>query len=228
MRLTLLLSLSICTLLLSCDKNANHVLLFEGPQPMNGNDLKEFSSSLQGKYIKEEDSSFLLIDKNKIIEVSMYSWMFSQNQLDSTEGVDIHDKKSIVDYYKKQGFEASVIGDSIWIKVIMTDTLFRFSDNSKLRKYKGNYFLNTEVYEGAWEVCKLELLKDKQLKLSYIYPEDSTEVDKMEKITAVSIINQDSESYQQEYKINPSKKEFKKIVREEDFVEGVKIYKKVE
>jgi hypothetical protein len=228
MRVPLFLSIFISILLTACEKRGSDLLLFEGPQPLNGNDLKEFSSSIQGKYIKGEDSSFLIIDKNKIIEISSYKWMYSKNQFDSTDGVNIHDDKSIIDYFKKQGFQASIIGDSISTTFTANDTLFLLSDKSKLRKFKGNYFLNTEVYDGAWEVCRLELLKDKQLQLSYMYPEDSTEVDKMEKITAVSIINKDSESYEQKYKINPSKKEFKRLVKEEDFISGARIYKKIE
>lgn len=227
MRSSLLLITFLSSFLFSCEKDSR-TLLFEQPQPSTGKDLKVFSSSLQGKYIKDEDSSILIIDKNKIIEISSYKWMHSKDQLDSTEGVDILDEKSIIDYYKKQGFQASIVGDSILTTITSKDTLFLLSSNAKLRKFKGDYFLNTEVYDGAWEVCRLELLENKQLRLSYLYPEDSIEVTKMEKITAVTIINKDSESYEQKYKINPSKREFKKLVKEEDFISGVKIYKKVE
>jgi hypothetical protein len=210
-------------ILLACEKRSG--VLFLEPQPNTAKDENAFRKNIQGKYLFPKDSSLVIINNNSVVKVITFKGRFAKSDIDSTYHVNVNDDNSILEALRKYSMEGYIIGDSIFAKSIIKDTLFYISEDNKLRMFRGYYFLNTKVNENSYSVLRLELFKRRYLKFSQIMPLDSLDY-KYRAITPVQKIMHDSVMVQ--YNMRPTKKELKKLMKEEAFIEEDEVYIKTE
>jgi hypothetical protein len=216
----LLASILLTFTLFACEKRP--AVLFMEPQPNTSKDEVSFRKNIQGKYLFSEDSSLVIVDEKSVVKVITIKWKFSKSDIDSTSQ---NDDKSILEGLKKDGMEGYIIGDSVFTKSIIKDTLFFISGDNKLRTFKGYHFLNTKVNENSYDVLRMEVFKKRYLKFSMINPFDS--LDKYQAITPIQKIVDDSGSVVQ-YNMRPTKKELKRLMKEEAFMNDDELYVKIE
>ena len=85
------------------------------------------------------------------------------------------------------------------------DTLYFQSDKFRLRKFKGYYFLSQQIFEGAWQVQKIEETKDGLILGSIA---TKLELNNLRTITETG----DSTNV-----FKPTKQQFKKLIEQNGF-----------
>jgi hypothetical protein len=214
-------------LFLACEKRPT--VVFQEPQPNTSKDEASFRNNVQGKYFNEKDSSFILVTDKSVVRILTLKYKFSKSGIDSSSQININDDNSIISGLRKDGIEARIIQDSIFGISVVKDTLFNISGDHRLRTFKGYYFLNTRIRENAYHVLRMDLIKKKYLKFSEIHPSDS--LDRFQTITPINKIFGDSvgESGRVvQYNMSPTKKELKRLMKEEAFIEDDEVYVKTE
>lgn len=103
---------------------------------------------------------------------------------------------------------------------------WKLSDSSFLRYYKDMYLFNTESYLHSircWEIYIIEILNNGQLIKVYSFEsEDSLKLSKL--LNTTPLIESDT-GFFDEYLVNPTRKQFKKIVKDSLFVEVGRLIK---
>ncbi len=123
------------------------VVTFEQPQPEGIDSLNVIPRKLIGQYISKDGSGKLTIDRKSMIIIYDYEVKQPKDSVDWDE-MTAEDKK----HYK-------VEGNSVIEHIINTDTIFYFSKDYVLKKFKGYYFINSRVDNESWFVQKLKLQK---------------------------------------------------------------------
>lgn len=203
--------------LISCRKSDAPIAGFEEPQPIDISNLSKIPNRLFGKYLNIKDSSLLVINENVIKRVNNFSGKIHIKELDS---VNVLSGNAVINLKTKERIQVRRIGDSLLFHQKYTDTIFRLSKMNVLKKYKGYYFLNIFFDEKNWETKKVKLSKGK-LTISTI--NSIEEIHNLEKITASS-----HDTISQVFKFKPTKRQFKKFVKEEGFGEEDETYIKQE
>jgi hypothetical protein len=202
-------------LLFGCEQNKESIDFLE-PQPNNMDNSKSFNKRFRGQYINPIDSSILLIVSDKIIKVRNIQLKFSRNDIDSTfKGDKANDKEIRYELEKENITVNRFVGDSIFSTWAIKDTLFKISEENLCRFFKGSYFLNYTIDSQTWKVQRLDLDKNK-LTLSMIMPNDS-----LFKELAVKdkFIVKDDSGFVKGYQIKPTKKELRRLVKNNSFKE---------
>jgi len=197
-------------------------LRFEEPQPSGDRNENKFKRKYQGTYLCLDDSSILTIDKNKIIQEWHIVTKLTKAQLDTTEGIEIKDGL----LYSKDSEEplpVEFIGDTAVLTFDFDKTIFQISDNQVLRYFKGLYFLNFREPDSLWTVKALKLDKEGILTIKRIYGGEN-EIQKIKDMTTVEEIT-DEEDKVVDYKVRPTKKELKEIMKSDLFKEGTRFQK---
>lgn len=204
--------LLIGTFLLACDGIETS---FEQPQPAKAKNLNRIPSELRGKYFNEEDSLFLYVSRNSIVQEGTYAF---RQLLDSmeTETKQLQLKsdqpKDTTIIIQEDGFEikAQVQGDSIFVNVSGQKTLFEISDSQLLRRSGKQYFISkSRSGSNNWEVQTMSL--EKGVLLISPLP-DKENIDSVKTITRVeTLLDDDGEI--DAYKLDPTLTELLKIVK---------------
>ncbi len=210
----LLLSLSI----LSCTNN----LKFQEPQPSGDKNEKKFKNSYQGTYLCLDDSSILFIKKDMMIQEWLITAEISKNELDTTAEIKHLNGQYFIEG-KDEPLDITILGDSAVLRYKLTDTLFQLSDNQLLRYFKGQYFLNYKEADDQWIVKTLNLNREGLLTLSDIHGGED-EIEKIKEMTPVEEITNE-EGKVVDYKVQPTKKELKKILKSDVIQEGSRFQK---
>ena len=197
-------------------------LNFEEPHPSNDKNENKFKRKYQGTYLCLSDSSILTIDKDKIIQEWYIVAKFTKAQLDTTEGIEIKEGL-LYSEDSKEPFPVEFIGDTAVLEYHFNKTIFRLSDNQVLRYFKGLYFLNFRESDNLWTVKTLTLDKEGILTINRIYGGEE-EIQKIKDITTVEEIT-DDEGKVVDYKVRPTKKELKEIMKSDLFKEGTQFQK---
>jgi len=179
---------------------------FTEPQPKDVATLSGFPQRIQGKYLSADDSTFLQITANSMIRIYDFNEKMHLSQLDSTEQI-IGD--SLFNLNTNRGQLIRIEGDSIVMHLNDIDTLFTIDKQNVLKKFKGYYFVNINIPTDNWEVKKLEISHGK-LTLSDISPEED-----MNQLKIITESNQDTTPYI----LSPTRRQFKKFVRNEGFLD---------
>jgi len=192
---------------------------FLEPQPNTSENENSFNKRYRGHYRNLADSTQLLILQDRIIESRSIPVAFSRNDLDSTFTVDKTNDEQIKLVLAKENITVDrFAGDTIYSILATRDTIFKISDQNVCRFFKGSYFLNYTDDQATWKVHRLTLNK-KELSLSRIMPTDS--LFELLPVREKVIIRDDSGRVAH-YQIKPSKKELKKLVKHNVFVESDK------
>lgn len=197
-------------------------LSFEEPQPSGDRDENKFKRKYQGTYLCLGDSSILTIDKNKIIQEWHIVAKLTKAQLDTTEGIEIKDGL-LYSEDSEEPLPVEFIGDTAILTYDFDKTIFQLSDDQVLRYFKGLYFLNFREPDNLWTVKTLTLDKEGILTISRIYGGED-EIQKIKDMTTVEEIT-DKEGKVVDYKVRPTKKELKEIMKSDLFKEGTRFQK---
>jgi len=196
---TIILSIVILS---SCD----NMVRFEVPQPEGRQNEKSIPKKLLGTYSSLTDSSTLIITKTHIISFSKFDIAGLVSELDSVDRVKYKTDTTFSDLEGNMKVDVTIINDSIFEHTDYRDTLFDFSNNDVLRKFKGYYFLNHETSRKNWFVTKLGVTKN-GLVLGTI--SDSKDLENLRELT-----NTKSDTI---YSFNPTRKELKKFLKDNGF-----------
>jgi len=129
--------------LTSCE----NVITFNKPQPEGVDSLTVIPKKLIGHYIGKDGATSLEINRFCIIQHFDY---------------DVKQLKDSLDWENLTRAEKSKyrsVGDSAIEHVVDIDTLFSFSEDHVMKKFKGYYFLNSREGKRSWFVQKLKLNK---------------------------------------------------------------------
>lgn len=123
------------------------VVTFDRPQPADVDSLTKIPGRLIGKYISNDGSAILTINgKSMVIH---YDYEIRQHK----------DSIDMTDMSPEEKAACRIEGNWVIEHIRDTDTLFHFSNENVLKKFKGYYFLNSLVHENAWFVQKMQLHK---------------------------------------------------------------------
>jgi hypothetical protein len=137
------------------------------------------------------------------------------SQLDSTNQI-IGD--SLFDLTTNTGQLIRIEGDSIVRHIHGEDTLFAIDSKNVLKKFKGYYFANIFMPPDTWEVKKLEFSRGKLILSSISAKED------LDQLKTVAESTQDTASSA----FSPSRKQFKKFVRNDGFRDSEVYFKLID
>jgi hypothetical protein len=177
---------------------------FDKPQPDDVAALGGFPKRIQGKYLSSEDSTFLQIAANSMFRIYDFDQKIHLSQLDSNEQI-IGD--TLFNLKTNKGQIIQIEGDSILLHVNEVDTLFAIDKLNVLKKFKGYYFVNIHMPPDTWQVKEIEISHGKLTLRSISKKED------LEQLKAIIESIQDTTPYV----FSPTRKQFKKFVRNEGF-----------
>jgi hypothetical protein len=221
MKTTLYLILSIC--LISCADY--EYVRFETSQPDGVNESKSFNRKIKGEYINCTNSEDkLTITNNMILNSLTLNFKTHRNEIefDSTLTINRNNDDELRELFVSEGYKVEINGDTIYAVHTEIDTVFLISQNQVLKEFKGSYFLNFKRDENYWEVNRLNLTKDTLL-IGQISPSDT--LLRFDFVSKTEEFNDSDSTKTTEYSINPSKKEFKKLMKSNSFEECLCYYK---
>ncbi|KAF2517721.1 hypothetical protein [Flavobacterium foetidum] len=190
---------------------------FQNPQPDKDSELNSFPSKFRGLYVNN-DSTFIRIEENRILEEYFYKFKIHKLALDSLrEEYDIVGDKLIMKDTKGK-YNILSKGDSIELLQKRIDTLFRFSLYQKAKRIAGQLILSRKD-SIFWKVQFVSIEKN-MLRFKNLH--DIKDLKKLDSVTKVKGTKLDSISYL----IKPSRSEFRKIFEIKDLGYDLE-YKKV-
>ncbi len=199
-------------ILVSCGPN----LYFDEPQPARDTNDLIFKDKFQGIYQSLEDSSTLTISEFKIIQKWDYYLRFSKSEMDSIDEIEFKNDRF---KYKDIGvnFTVNVDGDSATVRVQSTKRIFHISKSNILRYYKKTYFLNYKTADNLWKVKIINLNRKGELEFRSLRT-TSENISNIKEYTEV-------DSLYNSYKLKPSKREIRKLLGSNLFVNDSKFIK---
>ena len=199
------------------EKSKEDSVDFLEPQPSEIKNSETFNKKYQGNYIDPNDSSQLLILPNKLIKTVYLRGVCLRNDLDSSFKGDKNNNDDVIASLKKDNIDVAYIdGDSIHFVWNIKDTLFSISPTNIAKYYKGSYFLNYTNDQLTWKVQRMDLSK-KRLSIGVIMPNDSLFT--VIHIENISEVKNDT-GLVTNYKMKPSKKELKRLIKRDAFIES--------
>jgi hypothetical protein len=223
MKNTLYILLIIC--LASCSGDYEYVR-FETSQPDGVIESKSFNRKVKGEYINcTNPDDKLIVTNNLILNSRTLRFKTHRNdlELDSTITVNRNNNDELSELFISEGYKIQINGDTINAFLTDIDTVFRISENQVLKKFKGSYFLNFKRGEHYWDVSRLNLTKDTLL-VGQISPSDT--LLRFDFVSKTEEFDDSDSTTTTEYSINPSRKEFKKLMKPNSFEECECYYKK--
>jgi hypothetical protein len=199
---------------------------FETAQPNGVNESKSFNRKVIGIYINcSNPDEKLTITNNQILNSRTLKLKIHRNDLDfdSTITIDRSIDNELKTHFSRDGYNIEIKGDTINASQTRIDTVFMISENQVLKKFKGSYFLNFKQEERFWEVSLLKLIKDTLL-IGQIFPSDT--LLRFDFVTKTEEFNSKDSTTKTEFLINPSKREFKKLMKPNYFEKCGCYYKK--
>jgi hypothetical protein len=201
MKITSIILVSI--ILVSCGRKPEDEVLFEIAQPEGSSNGNGIPKKLIGQYLSLNDSSKLIITNELIIK---YSIEELSDKLDSIEIKHVNGDTSFSITDGGMMFAVRVKGDSTFQRWSYFDTIFNTSEGDIIRKYKGRYFLNTQVEADRWRVTTLSRI-DNGVILGTVSTKE--EIDDLRALTDTK-----SDSV---FAFRPTKKQLKKFLKENGF-----------
>lgn len=197
-------------------------LKFENPQPVEQKNERKFKNKYQGTYLCLSDNSILTIKKDKIIQEWHVMTKLTRAQIDSIKEIEL--KEGLL-YIEGNEVPFSIVftGDTALLTYNFSKIIFQLSDDQVLRYFKGMYFLNYKESDDFWTVKTVTLDKEGVLVFNRIYGGEE-EINKIKKITSVEEIT-DNEGKVLNYKVKPTEKELKEIMKSDLFKEGKRFQK---
>lgn len=185
------------------------IVSFEVAQPENVKQQSKFSRNIIGTYYNIESNTELIIRENYILKKMKIEDTLKISELNKSE---IIKNDTLYKLNTKEKYKIIKINDSLFTDYVFSDTIFNLKNKNILKKYKGYYFLNKEIEKtGFWEVEKLSLTNG-VLKINGI--ETENEINLLESITETK---RDTLKL---FSVKPTKKQFKKFIKNNGFTKG--------
>ena len=203
----LFLAIVVITFVFSCrrteEQSVDENNFFMEPQPINDSELSKIPARFQGKFMSN-DSIYINIAKNGIIQEYDYKFKVSKTALDSLKGeFEITDKKIITKEVGK-AYNYRFLKDSVELSEKRIDTIFMFSDHQKAKRIDNKLILNFKD-SLFWNIRTISIQND-NLTMSQI--SDFADLKQLDSITVIKSKMIDSTRIL----LNPSRREFKKII----------------
>jgi len=176
---------------------------FHEPQPAGTKALLEIPGRLTGNYLNREDNSVLRISNQLILRIYDMDMRVNKNDLDGNSKLK---DDTIFNSDDNSKIPVRAEGDSLVFHYHSEDTLFSISAKNILKKFKGYYFMSTGD-STSWVVTKLYLSKG-ILSISEISTRE--EISTLRELTGTA---SDTTCYH----FKPSKKQFRKFIKEDGF-----------
>ncbi len=220
MKRTILILLVVCLTLTTCGPEVK----FAEPQPQGFSNRKSIPQEYQGNFKSLSDSTFIRIDSFSIKKEWRTTELIQRDSLEkelkmSIKGdttLIIKDKLLLDNTSESLMLTIKFYNDSAKVRVKGLETLFALSDSQLVRSYKSYCFLNFKTKDGFWLVKTL-CVKGNLLDYSELI--DSKEIENIKDITKIISVKDTSEKVV-EYRINPTRKELRKILRKKKVESG--------
>lgn len=185
---------------------------FDKPQPINDSELTSIPSKFIGKYSNSRDK-ILIVSESAIYEQINASYpkaMIDSLGFFKNGKLTTHDTREILD--------AEIKGDSIYIKGIFVDTIFKFSQVHKMKRINGSLVVSSKD-SIFWRANIISSTED-SLKIKYLT--DKEDYNQIKLLVRNIKTNEDTTIV----KINPTRREFGKILKIKKF-SWERAYKKI-
>jgi hypothetical protein len=154
---------------------------------------------------RNDDSTFIRIEEDRILREYFYTNIIHKKALDSLkEDYNIINGKLVIKDFKAE-YNLKPKGDSILLMRKMIDTLFRFSLNQRAKRIDGQLILSRKD-SIFWNVQFLSIEK-LAIKFKNLYEKE--DLKKLDSVTQIKGKMLDSTSYL----IKPTRREFKNILK---------------
>ncbi|RPH34585.1 MAG: hypothetical protein EHM93_00720 [Bacteroidales bacterium] len=199
---------------------------FAEPQPKGVSSLKKIPSLYFGRFKGLADSTYIIIDSVSVKKEWRTTELIPLDSLEKELKISIKSDTTILvkDNLLLDKTSESLLltinlcNDSAKVRVKGYETLFAISDSQQVRHYHKFCFLNYKTRDGYWLVKSLNLKGDL---LSYSDLIDSKEIENIYSITKVITVK-DTSNRVVEYRINPTRKELRRIIRKKKIENGYK------
>jgi len=205
------------TILLLAFSSCIQELSFKEAQPTEKKNETKFKNKFRGEYLCIEDSSILIISKNKITQNWNIETKLTKTQIDTTSELEFKDGLVYIEN-NEVPLNIDYLGDTAIISYKYEETIFNISDNQLLRYFKGIYFLNYKQFENSWNVKTLSFNKAGILSINKIHVSEE-EIKKIKDLTNIEETTDDKGAII-DYTVHPTKKELKEILKSNLFKEG--------
>ncbi len=227
-------------MLVACGEQMDEVT-FDSPQPADIENETTFGKRIQGRYEQQvystsfadesllpmsDDTTILTVGADRITALHKTWYKGHRNDLTLADSSMRENKEAIATYAEQQGF--SLVrweGDTLRAFQETKDTIFQLNKINVLRHFRDSYFMNKQLSNGRWSLTRAKL-QGKYLTLSKVYAYDSTGT-LYQEITPVKLTKMQKDTTETtELSINPTRKELKRIIRE-DLFQTESVYKRV-
>lgn len=189
---------------------------FEQPQPEGIPNLNNIPKNYEGIYYSKKDSSTLEISADLVIIVNRAPIRVSR--IFPQEGIKISGD-SLFEEASGLRLSGKIIGDSLDIFMpLWVDTLYSKGMDCLARKFRSRLFLNKRTADGYWTVFLVELQSRDEMRLQQLLAPENISL--LDQVTPVEKIESDS-LLGPIYRINPNRKELRKLMRQGFTIRGV-------
>ncbi len=214
MKRTILIILIICLTLTTCGPDVK----FVEPQPQGISNLNSIPKAYHGYYKNQSDSTYLIIDSFSIKKEWRSTEWINRDSMEkelkipikSDTTLQIKDKLMLDKITDRLTLAISLGKDSAKIRIKGFETLFALSDSQLVRTYKRFCFLNFRTKDGYWLVKTLRLKGDL---LDYSELIDSKDIDDFNDVTRITAIKDTTSGKIVEYRLNPTHRELRRILK---------------
>jgi hypothetical protein len=190
---------------------------FTEPQPQGISNLTTIPKEYYGSFKSLTDSTIININSHSIVKDWQTTEYIRRDSLEKElkmkirrdTSLKITDKLLLDKSSEYLLLNITLSKDSAKVKVKGSEVLFAVSDSQLVRSYKSFCFLNFKTKDNYWLVKTLRIKKN-MLDFSDLI--DSKEIEEIEKITKITSIK-DTSNKVLEYRLSPSRKELRKILR---------------
>lgn len=138
---------------------------FKEPQPPDLNDLPYIPAQYLGKYVSTKDSSTITITPKLIIQEWIEFTEIEKNKLNEISDTAYEDD-ALIKLGHNWTLKVSIKNDSVNLSTYQIDTLFQMSDNTILRSFKGQLFVNEK--QGKYWSVNILILKNNKLEIGIL------------------------------------------------------------
>jgi len=201
-----------CVTAMAILSSCGEQIVFSEPQPANVSAIDNFPKRVCGTYTNKEQTTTFTVSQTAIIRKLDYTFVKLKSENDTAYTLD---GKFLVDNQTGEKVPVEIKGDSIIAQISYCDTLFEVKSPNVLKKFKGHFFLNGMAGTDSWYVRKASFDKGK---LSFADLSATEDLQKLREITQ-------SEADTSNFKFTLTKRQFKRLIKEDAFSEEVVYYK---
>lgn len=125
-------------------------VLFEYPQPEDGEKITEFPIEYQGMFYSESDSTIIFVNDKVVYAESPLEFITTIQEVIDSENCTIKDGGVQFPHTTQCVPFEYLSEDTIMGTMILNDTLFDFNETQSAKLYKDKLFLNVGDDNGNW------------------------------------------------------------------------------